>query len=137
MQASRVKARFAPAPSIDKPHAWGVWDRVRRCWAEPPNYCDEAAERFAAIMSEAHASGSAEATARAEHRGLPFGMSVSRRGREESWGVWDNRQDRWAERPLYDQEWAERITNLFNETYAAGLAEAMIEKARRGPPASP
>jgi hypothetical protein len=47
------------------------------------------------------------------------------------WGVWNRRRsERWAERTLYDEEWAERIATALNEAYAAGLTDAMIGKVR-------
>ena len=84
-------------------------------------------------MVDAYASAFAHGGAR---RGRPYvGLRSCARSHVEnvSWGAWDQARERWAERPLYDLEFAERIAGSLNEAYAAGLTDTVIGIARRRP----
>jgi hypothetical protein len=129
MDPSRMP-RFIGLAGGKDPQVHGIWDRRAKCWAEPPFVCDEAAERLAVAVNEAHAAGLAEAACATTTRGLRFVPSSVRDEDFLAWGVWDQRREGWAERAYYDLEWAEKIALLLNTTYAAGLAEAIIEKMR-------
>lgn len=125
---------FAPAPSIRDAQLWGVWNRRQKCWAEPPGYAQEGAERIAAAMVDAYASGWArrDPMSAAGEVGLRFRPHPQTNVKvdDAAWGVWDQALERWAERPCYVLEWAERIANVLNEAYAAGLTDALIVKVR-------
>jgi hypothetical protein len=60
---------------------------------------------------------------------FPFDLAF-RSDKPEKWGVWDKRHQRWAEPPAFDEDTAQLVTVLMIEAYAAGFADAMIEKAR-------
>ena len=121
--------RFAAGPRVDDFHAWGIWDRRLKCWAERPCYMREAAERLEKVMAEVLAAGCADGEAGGVRvaRGLPFAAAPN--DKSDAWGVRDHEGERWAEPPVYSQSWAEELAMVLNETYAAGLAEAMIQKA--------
>ena len=123
-------ARFTPWPSDRDPQAWGIWDNVRSGWAEDPTYCLEVSQRLAATMTKIHAAG-AEAAEPTEvrWRGLPF-VAVASPNSLYAWGVLSRTECRLVEPTRYEPQWAERIAALFNEAYAAGLADAAIRKAR-------
>ena len=51
---------FGPAPTVDG-HAWGIWDRRRKCWMLRPRFADEAIDGIAEAMREAYAAGFGDA----------------------------------------------------------------------------
>lgn len=126
-----ARPRFAAAPHIDEPMVGGVWDRRDRCWALPPRYAYEAAQRIAATMVDAHEAGAADAPDGGAHRGMRFVPSVKRDPVCEAWGVWNRHEERWADRPCFLLRDAQEVTDALNAAYAAGLAEARIRRFRR------
>ena len=131
-QLLQLLVPFAAGPSVGDSQLWGVWNRRQRCWALPPAYAREAAERIAGAMVEAYASAFAE---RGRHKprpciGLRFGAGPHADG--VAWGVWDRGRERWAERPCYTPDHGERIAAALNESFAMGLTDCLIGIPRRG-----
>jgi hypothetical protein len=126
----RARVRFAAVPSAYDEHVWGIWDLAGECWAAWPAFPRETSERLAATMVDIHAAGreAIEPTA-VRWRGLPF-VAVAGPRECAAWGVMRRSDCRLVEPTRYEPLWAERIAAMFNEACAAGLAEAVIGKAR-------
>lgn len=59
-----------------------------------------------------------------------FPYRVRQEGSSELWGVWDNRHSCWAQAPAHRRLFAERMTRAMILAFAAGAADAVIEKVR-------
>ena len=131
----RQTPRFVAGRKFGDSLAWGVWDRRFKCWTEPPNYGREAAKRLARTIAEIHAAGLAEGGTAGVvlQRGLPFAPTPNDKD-PEAWGVRDRRDGRLVKPSVFTEQWAEDVAALYNETYLAGLVEAVIRRAWLSPP---